>query len=147
MSLTTTFAPSLASNSAVPRPMPPPAPVTTATLSLSIMCFLPFRLFAFLPFPPSLKKRKLRLPQNRHARHRPRTADVVHQTEFRIFDLTRAALPSQLGHDLVDHTHAAGADGMTEGLKPAAGVDRDITVESSAPFFNELGAFALFGKP
>src|SRR5437667_221339 len=58
-----------------------------------------------------------------------------------------AALPSQLGHDLVDHTHAAGADGMAEGLQPATGVDRDITVESSAPFFNELGAFALFGKP
>jgi len=87
------------------------------------------------------------LPQNRHARHRPRTADVVHQTELGIFDLTRAALPSQLGHDLVDHTHAAGADGMAEGLQPATGVDRDITVESSAPFFNELGTFALFGKP
>src|SRR5262245_7746277 len=88
----------------------------------------------------------LRLPQDRHARDGARAADVVHQTELGIFDLARTALPAQLRDDLVDHAYAAGADGMAEGLEPAARIYWNIAGERRAPLFDELGPLALLGE-
>src|SRR5262245_12568992 len=70
----------------------------------------------------------------------------MYQTELGVFHLAGATLSPQLRHDLIYHAYDTRTDRMPKRLKTAAGIDRDVTIQSRAALFNQLRSLTFLGK-
>src|SRR2546427_13132480 len=84
--------------------------------------------------------------QNRHTADRPRSTQVVSETDLGVFHLASAGLVPQMLSDLIDHANAGGANRMAKRFKATRGVHGNLTTNRGTPFFNVFPAFALFAQ-
>src|SRR6056297_2324872 len=138
ISLTTTFAPSLASPSAMAFPTPWPAPVTIAVLPSRTPDMLSPCVFR-------VRSERGARPEDRGGLAREDPAIGVGQSDPGPLHLARPGCAAQLGHGLDQceqpvHTRVVAA-------QPAAiGVDRQAAARRNGPGGDERAAFALGAK-
>src|SRR2546428_13521743 len=84
------------------------------------------------------------IPQNRHAAHRTRAAEVVCQAQLGVLHLAGAGLVPQVLADFVEHANSGGADRVTERLQATARVDRQLAADAGPSLGDKLAAFSPF---
>src|SRR4029077_10271231 len=77
--------------------------------------------------------RSCRRLDDHHAADDPGTAQGVADAAPGTLDVAVGGAPEELVDDVDDHPHPGGAEGMTAGLEPAAGVDGEVAADPGPP--------------